>query len=121
MQDSQTLIPASFTDLIYPPQHNRRKPDWASLAERFELCEDMAQLLSEQARQVLVKLGITEADVLTRMLQGLLADEARLSEAEALWVVCRLAELQHWPVSAQLAAPLGDEATAWLQQQLAAA
>ncbi|HEX5806733.1 MAG TPA: ATPase with chaperone activity [Macromonas sp.] len=119
MQDCQIQIPPSFAELH--STGTRSKPDWAAVAERHELCEDMAQLLTEQAHQVWVKLGITEADVLRRMLQGLLADEARLSELEALWVVCRLAELQQWPLPADLADPLGETGTEWLHRQRLAA
>jgi hypothetical protein len=115
MQDCQLQIPSSFADIHRT--HARLKPDWTAVAERHEWCEDMAQLLTEQAGQVLVRLGITEADVLRKMLQGLLADEARLSELEALWVVCRLAELQQWPLPADLADPLGEAGTDWLHRQ----
>lgn len=120
MSDSQILLPPSFVDLLAPAGRSGRIHDLQTLLQRHELCEDMAQLLTEHARQVWVKLGITESDVLTKMLQGLLKEEARLSEHEALWVVCRLAELLGWPVPPGLAAPLGEEATAWLERQIAA-
>ncbi|GAB3190117.1 ATPase with chaperone activity [Hydrogenophaga aquatica] len=121
MDESQLLVPESFVELHVPPGQRKPAIDRASLALRFELCEDMAQMLTEHASQVLVKLGITEGDVLARMLQGLVADEGRLSEGEALWVVSRLAELLQWPLPAGLAAPLGEEAQAWWQLQLARA
>jgi len=121
MHDCQTLIPSSFIELSCPSTGIRKKPEWATMAERHELCEDMAQLLTEQARQALVKLGITEADVLRKMLQGLLTEEARLSEMEALWVVCRLAELLQWPLPANLAEPLDEAGSEWLRRQFLAA
>lgn len=104
MTDHQLLVSPSFVALHTSP--GRLKPDlsWPALLERYELCEDMAQMLTEHASQVLVRLGITEGDVLQRVLAGLLADEARLSEGEARWVVCRLAELLQWPLPAAVAA-----------------
>ena len=118
MDESQLLVPVSFAELFITPGQRKPSIDRAALAEKFELCEDMAQMLTEHASQVLVKLGITEGDVLARMLQGLVAEEGRLSEGEALWVVSRLAELLQWPLPAQLAKPLGEEAQNWWQQQL---
>lgn len=118
MDESQLLVPESFAELFITPGQRKPSIDRAALAEKFELCEDMAQMLTEHASQVLVKLGITESDVLGRMLQGLVAEEGRLSEGEALWVVSRLAELLQWPLPARLADPLGEEAQNWWQQQL---
>ena len=118
MNESQLLVPESFAELFITPGLRKPSIDRAALAEKFELCEDMAQMLTEHASQVLVKLGITEGDVLARMLQGLVAEEGRLSEGEALWVVSRLAELLQWTLPAQLAEPLGEEAQNWWQQQL---
>lgn len=118
MDESQLLVPDSFAELFITPGQRKPSIDRAALAEKFELCEDMAQMLTEHASQVLVKLGITEGDVLGRMLQGLVAEEGRLSEGESLWVVSRLAELLQWPLPARLAEPLGEEAQNWWQQQL---
>ena len=118
MDESQLLVPESFAELFITPGQRKPSIDRVALAEKFELCEDMAQMLTEHASQVLVKLGITESDVLGRMLQGLVAEEGRLSEGEALWVVSRLAELLQWPLPARLAEPLGEEAQNWWQQQL---
>lgn len=118
MDESQLLVPDSFAELFITPGQRKPSIDRSALAEKFELCEDMAQMLTEHASQVLVKLGITEGDVLGRMLQGLVAEEGRLSEGEALWVVSRLAELLQWPLPARLAEPLGEEAQNWWQQQL---
>lgn len=66
------------------------------MAERYELCEDMAQLLTQTAQEMLHGLGIAESDVLQRCHQGLLAG-AVFSAPESEWVVRRLAELSQWP------------------------
>lgn len=65
------------------------------IAERYELCEDMASLLTQTAQEMLHGLGIAESDVLLRCYQGLLAGEI-FNPAESEWVVRRLAELSQW-------------------------
>ena len=96
-EDSQLLIPPSFVALYVPP--GRIKPTLArdEIAQRYELCEDMAQMLTETASTMLVTLGITEQDVLARCRLGLRAEPAVVSADEAGWVVSRLAELMNWP------------------------
>lgn len=95
--DSQIVIPPSFIALFVPPGRIKPTESREFIAERHELCEDMAQMLMEPAQLQLFSLGITEHDVLERMHAGLLGDAAVVSEAEAQWVVCRLAELLDWP------------------------
>ncbi len=97
---NQTYIPPSFSALYVPP--GKIKPTLAAreMAARYELCEDMAQLLTEQAANQKFQLGITEELALERCLQGLLATPEVIGDAEARWVVCRLAELLNWPLPA---------------------
>ena len=95
-EDSQILIPPSFIALYVPEGRSRPSLPRDELAQRHELCEDMAQLLTEQAAQLQFKLGVHESDVLERMHAGLSSDESCLSPAEAGWVVKRLAELLDW-------------------------
>jgi hypothetical protein len=92
----QIEIPASFMALFVLP--GRQKPSLPrdELAARYELCEDMAQLLTETARNMEFSLGLAESDVLTRCLQGLRVEPAVVSDAESVWVVRRLAELLGW-------------------------
>jgi hypothetical protein len=61
----------------------------------------MAQMLVDPARDKLFELGVTEQDVLERMLRGLRVDDTMLSADEATWVVRRLAELLGWPVQTE--------------------
>ena len=100
-EDNQLFLPPSFIALYVPP--GRVKPTLArdELAQRYELCEDMAQMLTETASTMLVTLGITERDVLERCRLGLLAEPAVVSADEAGWVVSRLAELMNWPLPVQ--------------------
>jgi hypothetical protein len=64
--------------------------------ERYDFCEDMASMLTEQANAKLWELGITEVDVLERIYQGLTVADVGVSVREAGWVVTRLAELLGW-------------------------
>ncbi len=96
-EDSQIVVPPSFVALFIEP--GRHKPNAARehIAERHEFCEDLAQMLTEHASTKRWELGVTEGDVLQRMHRGLLEGAAGVSEAEAQWVVRRLAELLAWP------------------------
>ena len=97
---SQILVPQSFTALFIPAGRLRPTETAAFIEQRYELCEDFAQMLVDKAKARQGELGITEADVLERMAQGLSASEV-FSAAEAQWVLHRLAELLGWsdPVS----------------------
>lgn len=78
----------------------RYKPDasHAVVSARYELCEDMAHMLTETAQNMQFNLGVTEEDVLLRCLQGLQSEASVVSATEAQWVVHRLAELLNWPL-----------------------
>jgi hypothetical protein len=102
--ESQIEIPPSFQALYLVPGRQKSRLTRAELAARYELCEDMAQMLTETARNMAFGLGITEADVLARCLQGLRVEPVVVDEVESTWVVTRLAELLDWP------APAGDSA-----------
>ena len=104
-QEFQIHIPPSFMALYVPPGKIKPTLGQREMAARYELCEDMAQLLTEQAANLQFQLGITEDLALERCLQGLLATPDVLIEAEARWVVCRLAELLNWPLPAWSEAP----------------
>lgn len=95
---NQTFIAPSFVALYLPPGKVKPTIGPREMAQRYELCEDMAQLLTEQAATQQFQLGITEDLALERCLQGLLATPDVVSELEARWVVCRLAELLNWPL-----------------------
>lgn len=94
-EGSQILVPQSFTALFVPP--GRLKPIEPAdvIEQRYELCEDFAQMLVDQARAKHWELGITEADVLERMAQGLSASDV-FTPLESQWVLRRLAELLRW-------------------------
>ena len=104
-EEFQIHIPPSFMGLYVPPGKIKPTLGQREMAARYELCDDMAQLLTEQAANQQFQLGITEALALDRCLQGLLASPEVMNEAEARWVVCRLAELLNWPLPDWATAP----------------
>ena len=96
--DNQTVIARSFIELFIPAGAVKPRETQVVIAERYGLCEDMAQMLTEHARSKLWELGVTEQDVLDRVHRGLLVDGSVIAEDEAGWVICRLAELLEWPM-----------------------
>ena len=104
-EEFQIHIPPSFMALYVPPGKIKPTLGQRDMAARYELCEDLAQLLTEQAANQQFQLGITEDLALERCLQGLVSEPAVVNESEARWVVCRLAELLHWPLPAWAQTP----------------
>lgn len=94
--ENQTEIPQSFIALYIEPGRSKPAATRFFIAERYELCEDMANLLTQTAQEMLHGLGITEGDVLQRCFLGLTAEGAVVNPQEAEWVVRRLAELSGW-------------------------
>lgn len=94
--DNQILIPTSFMNLFIEPGRIKPSESRQVIAQRYDLCEDMANMLMEPCRESMWDLGITESDVLQRTEQGLLASDTGLSGPESQWVVRRLAELLGW-------------------------
>lgn len=92
---NQIEVPPSFTALFTSPAGRLMEP-MRTVRERYELCEDMAQMLSEQASVAQFKSGASESEVLAGM-QRALADAGALQPPECSWVVTRLAEILGWP------------------------
>lgn len=80
--------------MIYTTQGQRRPSvPRAWLEERHDLCEDLAQLLAEKAKEKVWQLGITEADALKRIAMGLSTLSLDLSDPEQSWVLARTQEV----------------------------
>ena len=92
----QIEIPPSFT-AFHLDARKRLTVPLTSLRERYELCEDLAQHLTEHCRGIHVEIGVDEQEVLQRCERGLLSSDGVVSALEAQWVVTRLAELLGWP------------------------
>ncbi len=100
---NQFEIPRSFIDLFIPPGAIKPRETRSTIAARYELCEDMAQMLVDMAKATLFDLGVAESDVLERMSRGLRVEGSVVTPDEAGWVIRRLAELLDWP-----ALPIGE-------------
>jgi hypothetical protein len=92
----QIDIPPSFISLFVNPGTGKLNATRDEVAARYELCDDMATMLTETAQTMQFSLGITEDDVLQRMERGLLGDASVVLPDEAQWVLSRLAELLNW-------------------------
>ena len=99
--ESQIQVPDSFVALFVSKPGSKPSEPRELVAQRYELCEDMAQMLSETARIKAMDLGVDEAQVLLRVHEGLLASDV-LKAGEPLWVVRRIAEVLYWPLPAPL-------------------
>jgi len=91
--DSQILVPASFIALYVAP--GKIKPDISRqiLIERYEFCEDLAQVLLEQAKTKQWELGISRDIVIERIAKGLSQTPGLVSDLEIQWLMTRLNEL----------------------------
>ena len=96
-EDNQSFVPESFVALFVKPGHYKPSLLRTEILKRYELCEDLAQLLVNTASNQQFELGITEDDALERCWRGLLVPPSLTTPEEAFWVVCRLAELLSWP------------------------
>ena len=93
----QQAVPRSFVELFLAPGAFKPSEPREVIAARYDLCEDMAQLLTGHARSKLFELGVAEEDVLERVQRGLLAEGSVVGPGEARWITRRLAELLNWP------------------------
>jgi hypothetical protein len=95
--DFQIEIPPSFLALFVPPGRIKPTASREHIAARYGFCEDLATMLTETAKAMEFRLGISPEDVLERVGRGLLADGSNVEANEATWVLRRLAELLGWP------------------------
>lgn len=103
--ENQSVIPRSFVNLFVPAGATKPRESRVVIAARYELCEDMAQMLTEHARMKQFELGVTAEDVLERVHRGLLVEGSVVETDEATWIVSRLAELLDWPIPSMPAEP----------------
>lgn len=91
--DSQIVVPSSFVALYVSPGKIKPAISRQLLVERHEFCEDLAQMLFEQAKAKQWELGISQDVVTERIAIGLSQTPDLVTAAEAQWVVARLSEL----------------------------
>jgi hypothetical protein len=92
---NQIEVPPSFQTLFTSPSGHRLTAPMSQVRDRYELCEDLAQALTEQASMALHKSGAGQAEVLEAVRTGLAA-QGTVEPAEAGWIGHRLAELLGW-------------------------
>ncbi|MHB1122915.1 MAG: ATPase with chaperone activity [Ramlibacter sp.] len=97
---NQIEVPPSFTALFASPSGLRLLQPMSVVRGRYELCEDLAQMLAEQASAVMFKSGRSQREVLQQMQLALTGPESVVEPGEAAWVVRRLAELLAWDAPA---------------------
>lgn len=93
MNDHQIDVPTSFQDLFRSRPGARLNEPWHHVLARYEVCEDLAQMLLPQARAFQADLGVTPADVVTKMASALAHPAVGLATEELDWVRTRLIEL----------------------------
>lgn len=98
--ERQIFIPESFINLFRASRHGRLNAARGHIEERYEWCEDLAQMLLEPSKETFWAQSLDELTVLERTLFGLRSSESTLNDAECLWVVRRLCELLEWPPEA---------------------
>src|SRR5262245_33823329 len=91
--DSQVTVPESFTALFLVAGRLRRGVTASMVADRYELCEDLAQSLLPKARSIMLETSANEADVLRKIHQGMVSGTIDLHQEEIRWVIGRLNEL----------------------------
>ena len=93
---NQIEVPPSFLALFSSPSGLRLTEPMSHVRRRYELCEDMAQMLTEQASVIQFRSDAPEQQVLAQMRGVLAGAESPVEPAEAEWVIRRLAELLDW-------------------------
>jgi hypothetical protein len=91
--DNQIVIPESFIALFVRPGRSKPTEPYDVVLQRYELCEDLACALVEQATTKKWELGVETPDIVQRIGQGLAGGAAGISDPEAEWVCKRLTEL----------------------------
>ncbi|WP_404299957.1 hypothetical protein [Alicycliphilus denitrificans] len=93
--DNQILVPPSFIAL-YSDARQRLLTPAGEVRARYELCEDLACHLVEQAQQLYHGGARSEEGVLLGMHAALAGPDSGVSAPEARWITLRLAELLGW-------------------------
>ncbi|WP_119966709.1 hypothetical protein [Simplicispira lacusdiani] len=94
--DNQILVPPSFI-AVHSDARGRLRERADVVRQRYELCEDLACHLVEQAQTLYHVQAPSESEILRRIHGGLCSQDAGVTAGEATWVVVRLAELLQWP------------------------
>ncbi len=94
--ENQITPPPSFL-AVYSDQRGRLRTPVDTVRQRYELCEDLASVLVDQAQTLYHVQAPSEPAILLGLHAGLCSAESGLAPGEATWVATRLAELLGWP------------------------
>ena len=94
-ETSQIQPPSSFVE-IYSARSGKLLLTKLELVQRYELCEDMATHLSEQAQMIYHSGNSSEEGVLSGIHAGLATEGSVVQPNEARWITLRVAELLNW-------------------------
>lgn len=92
---SQIQPPTSFADL-FRSRAGILKTPIAEVVARYELCEDLACHLVEQAHTIYHSGNASEEGVLLGFYAAISGEASAVSPREAGWIIQRLAELLEW-------------------------
>jgi hypothetical protein len=98
---NQIEVPPSFVALFTSPSGVKLTAPMSTVRQRYELCEDLAQMLTEQAATTLFKSQGSEREVLRGIRAALSGEGSVVEPNEAFWVSTRLAELLGWDAPPQ--------------------
>ncbi len=104
--ENQITPPPSFL-AVYSDRRGRLREPIDTVRARYELCEDLASALVDQAQTLYHVQAPSESGILLGIHAGLCSAESGLAPGEATWVATRLAELLGWPCP-QLSAEVGE-------------
>lgn len=93
--DNQIFVPPSFL-AVYSDARGRLRDGAETVRARYELCEDLASHLIEQAQTLYHVQAPSESEILRGIHAGLSAAASGMAPGEATWIVRRLAELLAW-------------------------
>lgn len=96
---SQIQPPESFAEL-FRSRAGILKTPITEIVARYELCEDLACHLVEQAQTVYHSGNTSEEGVLLGFYSAISGDGSAVSTQEARWIIQRLAELLEWKAPA---------------------
>lgn len=96
---SQIDLPESFAAL-FRSRAGILKTPIAEIVARYELCEDLACHLVEQAQTIYHSGNSSEEGVLLGFHAAISGEGAAVNAAEAGWIIQRLAELLEWKAPA---------------------
>ena len=101
---NQIEVPPSFLLLYASPSGQRLTQSMAEVRDRYELCEDLAQMLVEHPTMQQGDDAASQAQLLGKTRLALEGDASPVRVPEAGWVIQRLAELLGWEAPALPAA-----------------